>query len=206
MFMRFLILATFSILPLNAHAQQKEFTGGIKSMTLYVEPEPETNAQSAEENAVKQPLSKVIPLTTQGNMNAAHLSENHVLAPTRPDIRMRAANEASAQEKKELEQKQSAQKIWNKYKELATGTAPQQAETQKQASAQIATPSEPQVSQPQKPQVLSAQEQAHKDEEEAQQQAAGLQMLLQQYQQNKTQQRQMRSLSFDPQFKTQSQE
>lgn len=89
----------------------------------------------------------------------------------------------------------STDRIWNKYKELATGTAKDEEETSAEDKKPLPPPDVEEVSQTDTAPTNT--------EEEIEEKNTGLKYLLEQYQNNKDQQRQMRTRTFKtPTIKT----
>jgi len=154
------LIASALFICLPAHAQQPEYTAGIHSTTI------PTNLTAG------TPLQQT---TRKG------LGDDDTRGRLMP-IAGRPATKTGGSPSEEGDAS-PVNRVWNKYKELATGTAP------KEESDPKAVPV-PEVKKPDAPNVAAAQEQASPK-------PSGMQTLLQQYQDNKDTRRQMKSLTFE---------
>ncbi|MBX2834276.1 MAG: hypothetical protein KTR28_04805 [Micavibrio sp.] len=175
MIKRFLITSALIMLSIPASAQEREYQGGINTTRLA----PQINQQ------------------TVINKNAKGLK---TMEAARPDITTLRAQQYRKQQEEQaaLEAAENAEdqepqedRIWNKYKKLATGTAKDDASDEAVKTSANGNPPAvpvPHVDPPNAPAKPSAETTSAEQKD-----PTLMQSLIQQYQQNKSQQKQMRS-------------
>ena len=157
------LFSTFVLaMPASAIAQPKEFVPGINTVKLYNGP-----VKAKEPEQPKKP------------------------AVVRPDINQR--NEEEAKKKLEdIEKKETAaQRVWNKYKDLASGLEGKEEESVK--TEDTASKDEKKEDGSTKSENTAKQENEKAEAQEEVEPSVGLESLLQNYQRNKEQQSQMKT-------------